>query len=257
MRALIIFIVLLFTTCTAHDRNYIGEDCGLIYDLSEMYFNQADTLKFEVHFFFMSEYSIPINSMQKDKEFIINVMNKDFKETKIQFQSTLNPTNIVDKDIANNMEEFDGHSVMFSKREAISVFVYPRNSKSFFQGKANKIPGYSFGVKQPYLKTHPHILSHEMGHVLGLYHTHQPDSSIRGNTSQTGDKVCDTPKSQSLLGHVTDKCEVASFMNIDRVLVSNYMSYVPDQCRKNFTKGQVERMKWVIENSKDLIDCLR
>lgn len=257
MRLILLLTILIFTTCAPHGGNYLEDDCGLVYDLSEMYFKQTDTLKFEVHFFFMSEYSIPINSMQKDKEFIINVMNKDFKETKIQFQSSFTPTNVVNKSIALNMEDFDGHSVMFSKREAISVFIYPRNSKSFFQGKANKIPGYSFGVKQPYLKTHPHILSHEMGHVLGLYHTHQPDSSIRGNTSQTGDKVCDTPKSQSLLGHVTDKCEVASFMNIDRVLVSNYMSYVPDQCRKNFTKGQIERMKWVIENSKDLIDCLR
>lgn len=255
---LVAFILFVFVlSCTPDNNNYVEDDCGIVYDLSEMYFKHADTLKFEVHLFFLSEAKKSSFNMERDKEFILKTLNKDFKDTKIQFQSSLKPTNIVDKTVATNMEDFDGHSVMYSKRGAISIFIYPSHSKSFFQGKANKIPGYSFGVKQPYVRTHPHILSHEMGHVLGLYHTHQPDDSPKGNTSQTGDRVCDTPKSQSLLGQVTDKCEAASYMNVDRILIDNYMSYVPDQCRKNFTSGQIERMKWVIENSKDLIDCLR
>lgn len=243
--------------CVDRDIHYIEDDCGIEYELSEVFFGKVDTLTFEVAFFFFSTDRLFEHSMEADKKHMLRVMNKDFNQSGIRFVSYSKTKNIVEKKYAENMVDFDMHSLLYSKKNTISVFVYPSYSNSPFQGKANKIPGYSFGIKQPYLRTNPHILSHEMGHVLGLYHTHQPDESRKGNTSSTGDRVCDTPKSMSLLGKITEDCEAASFMNIDRILISNYMSYVPDKCRENFTEGQVERMKWSIENSRDLINALR
>jgi len=233
------------------------EDCGSSYELYETYFAETDTLKFDLRIIFMSADSLSDSKMERGVKRIKYTLNKGFKEAKIQFLVGFKPTNLVNEKFSSAMDEFPGHSVLFSERRALTVFVYPASTRATFAGMAAKIPSYSFCIKENYIYSAPNILTHEMGHVLGLYHTHQPDKSSNGFTTTTGDRVCDTPKSINLLDTVNSDCELNSYMNVERVIIENYMSYVPDHCRKNFTKGQLKRIKWSIENSRDLISALR
>lgn len=256
MKFLILIILLLFASCSV-DNGASLEDCGSSYELYETYFAETDTLKFQLKIIYMSADSLSKSKMEAGSRRIEHTLNKGFADAKIQFLVNFEPKNIVNERFSSAMDEFPGHSVLFSERRSLTVFVYPASTRATFAGMAAKIPSYSFCIKENYIYSDPNILTHEMGHVLGLYHTHQPDKSSDGFTTTTGDKVCDTPKSANLLGKINSDCEANSYMNVERVIIENHMSYVPDHCRKNFTEGQLRRIKWSIENSRDLISALR
>ena len=110
------------------------------------------------------------------------------------------------------------------------------------------------------------VLTHEMGHYLGLYHTFQggcPNSDCLVD----GDRVCDTPPDQTT---ARPACEVEvnsctsdeddnSINNPFRSIASggigdqldmrnNYMDYSPLECYNAFSPGQTERMHWFLDN---------
>ena len=129
-----------------------------------------------------------------------------------------------------------------------------------------------------------YTLEHEIGHALGLYHTHQADTSKTGLTFRSGDRVSDTPKTAPL--HVyMDPREGNCFMrqnwtdlhrasyssraneinDVDfiggndemlAVIQKNIMSYVSRWCREEFTPRQVKRMRKIIEGSQDLREAI-
>lgn len=90
-------------------------------------------------------------------------------------------------------------------------------------------------------------LTHEMGHYLGLLHTWGTQQC------ETNDYCDDTPavdqpvkSGQTYLG-----CEG------EEVMVANYMNFTPDAVMNVFTKDQIYRMRYVLENStrrKSLLD---
>jgi hypothetical protein len=85
------------------------------------------------------------------------------------------------------------------------------------------------------------ILTHEVGHYLGLYHTfHNTNSVAACGTEVTceteGDQVCDTPPTVSNSGCLTTPaCENAQ--------IENYMDYTAQDCKNTFTAGQTARMR--------------
>jgi hypothetical protein len=97
---------------------------------------------------------------------------------------------------------------------------------------------------------HLNVLIHEMGHVLGLFHTHE-DRICNENTATSncgspllgkpicnccGDFICDTPPSNK----IDIKCTTT-----DHPIDNNYMSYPDkyfDYCRTLFTSEQVRRL---------------
>lgn len=85
--------------------------------------------------------------------------------------------------------------------------------------------------------------THEVGHYLGLRHIWGDDA----NCSSTNDYVTDTPnQSDDTSGcptHPQVDCSATHKM------FQNYMDYTNDACMNLFTKGQVERMLTVLENS--------
>ena len=132
-------------------------------------------------------------------------------------------------------------------------------------------------------------VAHEMGHVLGLYHTHAQTHIPFSVTCPTipngweptndnsqceclGDFICDTPVDPELSGDTVNytNCvwnqrqavgaptppEPLSNYNPD---TSNVMSYTHNSCRQFFTKGQERFMRNEIANSavlqEPLIDC--
>ena len=98
------------------------------------------------------------------------------------------------------------------------------------------------------------ILVHEAGHYLGLRH-------IWGDGDCTEDDfVDDTPRasanSQFNCNLVINSCvDTINGMDLPN-MVENYMDYSSGNCQNSFTKGQVEVMRYVLENFKSDIYIL-
>ncbi|KAG8815860.1 hypothetical protein FRB91_001069 [Serendipita sp. 411] len=79
------------------------------------------------------------------------------------------------------------------------------------------------------------ILTHEVGHWLGLYHTFQGLSC-----SGKGDYIADTPQQQTKSwGCPASKDTCPNISGGDNI--HNYMDYTYDKCKTKFTKGQITR----------------
>lgn len=87
------------------------------------------------------------------------------------------------------------------------------------------------------------VLIHELGHWLRLYHTFNSTSgcATTGNCETTGDYVCDTPHAISGGSCINTTCGNPAM---------NYMDYIPNQCRHDFTEGQIERMHEGLSNQR-------
>jgi len=104
--------------------------------------------------------------------------------------------------------------------------------------------------------TRSHVISHEMGHCLGLYHTHDTpvcQEFVNGtNCSDCGDYVCDTPADPCICFNIEHPaCEWEFSFNDpngqpyqpDPYLI---MAYTHPDCMDIFTQGQGQRMRNII-----------
>ena len=112
------------------------------------------------------------------------------------------------------------------------------------------------------------VLSHEMGHYLGLFHTFgicnapliQTCSCYNNNCLFDGDMVCDTPPDFSQAA--TSGCAAVNTCTTDAAytisaaplltadvndLINNYMDYGDWNCQNSFTQGQINRMHFMID----------
>lgn len=101
-------------------------------------------------------------------------------------------------------------------------------------------------------------LTHELGHFYGLYHTHTTvfgaEFANGSNCDVAGDMFCDTPADPNLLG--TDLLINCSYVgdvvdpNGDPYSpdISNFMSYAPSFCQRNFSPEQLEMVAAVHQN---------
>lgn len=102
-----------------------------------------------------------------------------------------------------------------------------------------------------------HVLSHEMGHVLSLFHTHHgtfdacAECANGSNGYICGDYIADTPADPNMglqvtpiscqwTGSGTDSCIPSTFYNPDEL---NIMSYTIPPCMSNITPKQAHRAK--------------
>lgn len=111
--------------------------------------------------------------------------------------------------------------------------------------------------------TSGNTFAHEVGHYLGLYHTHGPiascgpltDELVNGsNCATAGDRVCDTPADPGLRtgsncenSHVNANCiytGTATDANGQMFMPNtrNIMSYSRHECRDHFSTQQLARM---------------
>ncbi|MDR3046081.1 MAG: zinc-dependent metalloprotease [Bacteroidales bacterium] len=212
----------------------------------------------------------------------VNTLITDYSQHNICF-SLLGIDEIMDDDIYNRSafgtdDNNDGKFDSFnpnSHSNAIDIYLFANEKLNF--GLASGIPGTALVIGGQAYGTNlasSHVLSHEMGHCLGLYHTFHGlcefgcSELVDGsNCSECGDFVCDTPadpqKHQVNSGFCTwNELSCSGVSNVDEngdhytPNINLFMAYVPPHCMQYFTDGQVERMKTVIENSLVLQDVL-
>lgn len=233
------------------------------YGLNELYFQDNDKLIFGVRFvFFINE-----PTLVDYKPFVNNAiqrLNIDFDPAKISFKA-LEIKLIEDSEAYASMQYYQQHSFKYYQKGALNIFVYPNTMEPPIAGAAIGIPSTSMAIKSFFLDKS--TISHEVGHMLGLYHTHQKDTASI-NTNDSGDYVCDTPNAnqfsennRGFLGQVDDECQYTGKNELstedNELIVNNLMSYSNLECRCCLTDIQIKRMKWTIENSQDLRYCLQ
>lgn len=173
-------------------------------------------------------------------------------------------------------DHVDFHNNVFSQNNALNIYVY--NDDTEFSGRAGDIESTYFAVNLKFMHPELYTFEHEAGHCYGLYHTHSLDNSGKRHSTDSGDLICETTVTFPLNSIITDSCELLSnwrdhiqlppFTNplssLDDIskdeiemLIRNVMSYTRHNCRQQFSKEQVKRMRKIIENNRDLRSTIR
>ncbi|MGB1295478.1 MAG: hypothetical protein ACPG6V_08355 [Flavobacteriales bacterium] len=153
-----------------------------------------------------------------------------------------------------------------SNNHAIDVFLVSNvkfiNSDGIISitgGIAKDIPSKACVVPYSEMHVRPSLLRHELGHCLGLFHTHHGHPSSGGGTPEvatqceiTGDFVCDTPIDKYLFNLITYENYVDSYCQYigpqnPAPLTNNIMSSFigldrKQSCPKNVTTGQIDKI---------------
>jgi hypothetical protein len=194
---------------------------------------------------------------------MISKLNSDYTNTGIQFQSIGN--DFINSDVFYSSLVTSEYAALYatnSHTNAIDIYVLGTSTNTGNTlGAAASIPATALWIHGNYYNTS--VLSHEMGHCLGLYHTHhgtvteyggdplQCKELVNGSNSSTcGDYVTDTPADPNIwngcnyIGTVKDDNNQSYNPN-----PSNYMSYSSYTCWSLFTSVQRQRMKDFIANT--------
>jgi Secretion system C-terminal sorting domain/Pregnancy-associated plasma protein-A len=154
----------------------------------------------------------------------------------------------------------------YDEKEVINIYFFSTIQDRY----ENYICGYTYLPNDQYVKNRIFLstacmnsgitLAHEMGHYLGLIHTHGsnalPKELVNGsNCPDAGDLLCDTPADPKLTGNVDKECnytgnetdEEGNPFNPD---TKNVMSYSPSYCRSYFTEKQNDKMVFTYINSR-------
>jgi hypothetical protein len=163
--------------------------------------------------------------------------------------------------------------IIYNNDDGVDIYIYPDYADSEgIIGWGDDTYIYIIGSIPNFGPTiQSHTLSHEMGHVLGLSHTHHgceydgifeyPNGSQ--DCTLVGDYVCDTPPDPNLRFNSSyidfETCEYlddgdcilpsdppVSYSDFDPD-VHNIMSFTWFSCMQHFTEGQGQRMRNTIE----------
>ncbi|MFK8101081.1 MAG: M43 family zinc metalloprotease [Saprospiraceae bacterium] len=100
------------------------------------------------------------------------------------------------------------------------------------------------------------VITHEMGHYLGVYHTFQGGCG-NNDCLQDGDRVCDTPPDQSTApvpcNGTINSCTTdtdSGFATDQDDMFINYMDYGDPDCYSAFTQGQADRMSFFVTTTR-------
>lgn len=267
-----IIILLIMFGCNSRDdiinTGMSSAECALVYDTNEALFTDEDTLTFAINVvYFMNGDTVPY-----DEQYIINKFNTAsnyFSEARIKFHvvsyeniegspiEKLNLSTLAKKNIERyDLKNYQFFAMMLNKPHSINIYIYNEPDRTDFAGVAGGIGSDYLAIRKDYFDIGYRTLEHELGHCLGLYHTHQYDETD-GYNVYNGDKVCDTPAVKSLSGKVNRVCDMIDpSIAVDTAHLKNIMSYAYPKCRDDFTEGQIKRVRWFIEQSQDLQSLL-
>ena len=161
--------------------------------------------------------------------------------------------------------------------DGIDIYLFPVSHVSS-GGRANGVGGSTeFWVSGTWPGSGPvalsHIISHEMGHVLFLWHTHHgtfpeggdpgecPELVDGSNAAYCGDYVIDSPADPFIAFNVDANCNWLGFgtdangdpYDPDENII---MAYTDPNCMQYFTEGQGQRMIQAILTLSSLQQCV-
>lgn len=248
-------LIVVYTGCytTPIEERYTKQDCISAYKLDKLYFDENDTLNFRLNI---------VSLLDKDNDFCLELYDSlftyinaiyerhvliSFKKNAIIHEGYSKYLSV--NDVAMLAEEYGSDT-------AITLYIFP-DSKNDYTGAAADVPSKDFAVERAYVLTS--TVAHELGHCLGLLHLHEPDTSATGYNSESGDKVCDTPKSIAYAQSISKLCsgvinghtESESF-----VILHNILSYSYLHCRDQITYQQAQRIRRTVELNKELRKCM-
>lgn len=277
-----------------------------IYQLQERYFNEEDTLPFKIALHYIpnsDSATLNFNFFKKR----VNQMGEFYLNSNAKLDFKLSQFNVIlgkPQDKEAYLERIINlEKVLGRKREDMRNYYYIGHldfihnfygkegyiNLYIFNDTQSSIPGIAGGIESTYaaVKTaylDPRLLTpeHEMGHCLGLWHTHSYSNSDNPYNRETGDRICDTHDTFPFTGLVNKNCKLIkdykevrkmieqqenyasnpiSVMNNAtdsdiNTIIRNTMSYTRHQCRVEFTPEQIRRMRKIIETNSDLRACI-
>ncbi len=148
-----------------------------------------------------------------------------------------------------------------------ALLINPTNCLNVFiadQGNVSDILSDRVDLNYEDVGTHSHLLTHETGHWLGLYHIFGQignSSWIRVTFGNHDDLIDDTPlqkKASAICYSITPNCPCPpknSYYKGQKTLYNNFMDYNP--CRCMFTAGQSIQMRNnIIEHKRTLWNAI-
>lgn len=239
-----------------------GQYCGTTFSTSEMIefgkLKKENNLNFKkgkinipikLHFVKYRDI-LQINIEEVEEK--ISILNEAFQDGGISFFLCSFPNYIEGKNVYNLNEL----KVLFHEshsKHALNVYIANKiNFRSEF-GEPRSIDGFaqffSYIFLTPNGFQYDEIFIHEIGHYLGLLHTHETEFGeelVNGsNCDIAGDLICDTPADPNLwtLGSCNyNKPHTDSNGDTFDPDVTNYMSYALPQCLNKFTSQQFSEM---------------
>lgn len=199
---------------------------------------------------------------QEVSQTIINRLNNDFKTTNINFYSI--GSEYIDSDELNSLDYADCKKIFKqnSHKNAIDIYVFSDDKNlGTLAGKAEKIISSALLIAGWHYTDFTPV--HEMGHCLGLYHTHHGTSKqeptgipelVNGSNSDiAGDFMTDTPADpcEWSMGEYIGTCTDANgeYYNPDP---SNIMSYSWSIHQNRFSSEQIKKMRSIIFHEEGL-----
>lgn len=196
---------------------------------------------------------------------VTTLLNSIFNPYNIFFEES-GRENINNSDIYELPDSPFPFSTSNPHNDAIDIYFIKSANSGEFSGCANGIPSKAFFIVNSSALTP--VIAHEMGHCLGLYHTHRgspcgadpedgpntcSENPNGSNCTTCGDYICDTPASPVLFGAIntttcayTGTCQLEGVSYQPGVSTINIMSY---GCLREFTPMQVNAMKNVLNGS--------
>lgn len=251
--------LLLFYGCDKEDNSkpYAVVDCEDSYPVSGMYFDNTNELTFQLRVVkIASDSSVRVTKQDTDQVAMgVDIANSVYKEGNISFtyDSILL---LVDTLFGGDMGDMHLIARRYNEPNVINFYIFDKYDRFDHHGASGGAPSMYFAVRSSSVGTT--VVGHELGHCLGLHHTHNFDSSFDGYNILTGDLVCDTPKSDMIYDYVDDCEYTGKSMDEDKaeIIVCNIMSYAPLDCRTCITKGQANRIRFIVDQSMDLRSAL-
>jgi hypothetical protein len=267
----LIIILLLASTCQSKRESFVITDCGNTiespYLADDLIFSSHDILTIAVRFIQLKKIPQESTIERIVYENAIDSLNKSFTNTNIRFalidghnedevKNINNDVIVMGKDL--KMSDYKSHILLYKREHstdlpAIDVFVYPVDF-DYYPGVALAIKSDGVAIQKIFINSN--TLTHEIGHCLGLNHTHQEG----GNGYLAGDFICDTPATGQIGNLIDGNCNPKRNTGLSdeeiKIIIHNYMTYVNKGCRREFTKDQIDRMRFNISKEPMLRETL-
>ena len=217
-----------------------------------------ETMTFKINCIVATNKKVDFNFQKKIKN-----LNKVFIKGKIKFivhsEISISPQKLTIDQIAEKEGIFTQFKQNLKKEKSINIIIVPhgKSLNGFTLVLPEKFLNYlNLGYETIYISDkawfNTSTLQHELGHFFGLQHTFgeliKENSTLEKpngtNCKEEGDFIRDTPsdpngKSDAYCNYVK---KIKKNGKIYSPKVNNYMSYYPNKCKNEFTKGQYKAM---------------